>query len=95
MLQVNPNNRLSAAMAADICQLLLWAPRTWKSEDLKIQSQEILQWLLTMTTKVLCESRFSNNGKALHEYTLVATFLSRFTLRNIQSALYWIQENQN
>ena len=27
-------------------------------ERRKVNSQEILQWLLTMTTKVLCESRY-------------------------------------
>jgi hypothetical protein len=43
--------------AATTCQLLLWAPSHWYREARKVNRQQILQWLLTMTTKVLCESR--------------------------------------
>ncbi|OXU24810.1 hypothetical protein TSAR_016589 [Trichomalopsis sarcophagae] len=50
--------RLSVEMAATIMQLFLWAPSSWLQKDSKIpSSSEILQWLLCLTTKVLCEGR--------------------------------------
>ena len=94
LLRRDPGNRVSAELAATVCQLLLWAPGSWtkssKSGGKKPNSQEILQWSLTITTKVLCESRFSNAGKALREYQLVATFLARLSVRKVKEALNWI-----
>ncbi|XP_058790551.1 serine/threonine-protein kinase Pink1, mitochondrial [Phymastichus coffea] len=50
--------RLSTEMAGTIIQLYLWAPNAWLQKDTKIpSSSEILQWLLCLTTKVLCEGR--------------------------------------
>lgn len=126
MLNDNPTKRISAKHAANICQLLLWAPSAWtnvnkpssndsstfhwKSERNQHKScsltdekstHDILQWLLTLTTKVLYESRFtkaSNIGNTKsepgsYEYQLVATFLSRINLHDIKLALNWIQQN--
>ena len=94
MLRRNPNNRLSAELAATICQLLLWAPSSWCKTSERIPStQEILQWALTLTTKVLCESRFPNSGAPLHEYEMVATFLRRLSLKRIKEAVSWIHNN--
>ena len=127
MLNRNPSKRMSAKQAANICQLLLWAPTSWTAGDNEgykrsifcgnfkldgyngaslpgernyfhcYNTQNILQWLLTLTTKVLYEARFSkasNEGKRKggdYEYQLVATFLSRINLHEIKSALNWIQ----
>ena len=91
MLRRNPNNRLSAELAATICQLLLWAPSSWCKTS--VSTQEILQWALTLTTKVLCESRFPNSGAPLQEYQMVATFLRRMSLKRIKEAVSWIQNN--
>ena len=64
-------------------------------------TRDILQWLLTLTTKLIYEARFSkplhkeeNNKCQLdgYEYQLVATFLSRIQLHDIKSALNWIQQ---
>lgn len=45
-------------MAATVIQLYLWAPSTWlRRENEMPSSNEILQWLLCLTTKVLCEGR--------------------------------------
>jgi serine/threonine protein kinase len=90
MLQRTPRHRMSAEMAATICQLLLWAPSRW-SLDLP-NTQEIMQWLITITTKIVCESRFSNSGPALIEYQLVASFLSRLSIREVRDALIWIND---
>ncbi|XP_074111358.1 PTEN-induced putative kinase 1 [Cotesia typhae] len=50
--------RMSAEMAATIMQLYLWAPSAWLRKRNKLpSSNEILQWLLCLTTKVLCEGR--------------------------------------
>ena len=62
-------------------------------------SSQILQWLLSLTTKVLCEGGFtpnhqdygSKNRRTYTEYILISTFLSRAKLRNIRQALNWIQ----
>ena len=127
MLERNPSKRLSAKEAANICQLILWAPSSWtnvyskrskkssifsrkynRSEsngDSLIEdksSHDVLQWLLTLTTKVIYEARFSTkhnkeNGKRTllgnYEYQLVATFLSRIQINDIKSSLNWIQQH--
>ena len=66
-------------------------------------THDILQWLLTLTTKIIYEARFSKsvsrnedrNRKehSNYEYQLVATFLSRIQMDEIKSALNWIQRN--
>ena len=125
MLEVNPSKRMSAKDAANICQLLLWAPSSWtkignqrnkrssvfsrkynrsesKSDSLMEEksTHDILQWLLTLTTKIIYEARFpkpfdkKENRKCQldgYEYQLVATFLSRIELHDIKSSLNWIQ----
>jgi len=95
MLSRNPGDRPSAKLAATICQLLLWAPSSWYrgGECRPPGTQDILQWLLTMTTKVVCESRWGNTAGALFEYQLVATFLATMTMQDIRSALCWIQDS--
>lgn len=60
---------------------------------------QILQWLLSLTTKVLCEGGISSsssdyaakNRRTYTEYVLISTFLSRAKLRSIRQALTWIQ----
>lgn len=95
MLSRESGVRPSPRLAATICQLLLWAPSTWyrQGQGGVPDTQDILQWLLTMTTKVVCESRWGNTAGAQFEYTLVATFLATLSLRDIRRALAWIQEN--
>jgi len=95
ILSREPANRPSPRLAATLCQLMLWAPSSWCRENnhRPPDTQAILQWLLTMTTKVLCESRWGNVKAALFEYQLVATFLVTMSLSKIRAALYWIQDN--
>jgi len=93
MLDPNPRRRISAEMAANICQLLLWMPSPWLSGTRYPGTQDLLQWLLTMTTKVLYESRYSNSCGAEAEYHLIATFLSRFDLGNLASCVDWINDH--
>eukprot|EP00088_Acartia_fossae_P071576 TRINITY_DN9856_c0_g2_i1.p1 TRINITY_DN9856_c0_g2~~TRINITY_DN9856_c0_g2_i1.p1 ORF type:complete len:655 (+),score=211.43 TRINITY_DN9856_c0_g2_i1:157-2121(+) len=92
ILQREPERRPSPKQAATVCQLFLWSPSTWMKEARRVSSQDVLQWLLTMTTKVLCESRWGNTESALQEYQLVATFLTTTSLQDIKSSLVWIQE---
>ncbi len=94
MLEINPSKRLTPEVAATIAQLILWAPRSWQDgADRLPDSQEILQWLLSLTTKILYEARFKNNPRANEEYNLVATFLSRFSVQIIKDSLEWIHCN--
>jgi len=90
-----PARRPTPRLSATICQLLLWAPSDWYRPGCLTppNTQDILQWLLTMTTKVVCESRWGNTAGALMEYQLVATFLATMSLQDIRSALLWIQDN--
>lgn len=60
ILQKNPNKRLSPDIAANVMQLYLWAPSKWFRFDENPTSGEILQWLLSLTTKVLCEQKIGN-----------------------------------
>jgi serine/threonine protein kinase len=57
ILQKNPSNRLSPDTAANVVQLYLWAPSAWLKLNNKPTTTEILQWLLSLTTKILCEAR--------------------------------------
>ncbi|KAL0128784.1 hypothetical protein PUN28_003880 [Cardiocondyla obscurior] len=55
-LSRNLYKRLDSELAATVLQLYLWAPSSWlKSERQLPSSNEIMQWLLCLTTKVLCE----------------------------------------
>ncbi|XP_012288475.1 serine/threonine-protein kinase PINK1, mitochondrial [Orussus abietinus] len=70
MLSRSLYRRLSAEMAATIMQLYLWAPSSWFRNEGKIpSSNEILQWLLCLTTKVLCEGHVItlNQPETLYE----------------------------
>jgi len=94
MLARSPGDRPSPRLAATICQLLLWAPSSWyKGACRPPGTQDILQWLLTMTTKVVCESRWGNTAGALFEYQLVATFLATMNMNDVRTAISWIQDN--
>jgi len=94
LLQREPRHRPSPKQAAAICQLVLWSPSWWIKEKRAVDSQEILQWLLTMTTKVLCESRWGNSVAALQEYQLVATFLATVSMANVRASVGWIQDQE-
>ncbi|KAJ1524531.1 hypothetical protein ONE63_011023 [Megalurothrips usitatus] len=66
MLSRNPSKRISAELAATVCQLYLWAPSSWTQIGNKSPlptSSEVLQWLLCLTTKVLCEGRRISSAK--------------------------------
>ncbi len=96
LLHPDPRQRPSAELAATICQLLLWAPSSWWEPGSRTTTTaSALQWLLAVTTKVMCESRFGNSGKALHEYRLVATFLTRLRLSTVKEAIAWLRRCDN
>jgi len=61
LLRRNPKNRPSPTVAATLCHLVLWGPSKWLNRhSLTLPSHnEIMQWLLCLTTKVLCEARIS------------------------------------
>jgi len=92
ILSPSPSSRPDPRLAATLCQLVLWAPSAW-IRDIRPGTQDILQWLLTMTTKVVYESRWGNAKAALFEYQLVATFLATMSLNTVRRALCWIQDN--
>jgi len=94
MLEKNPLNRPNADEAALISQVLLWAPKAWTSGQVTPSSQDILQWTMTMTTKVIYECNFNNSLTARSEYQLVLTFLSRVTIEKIKNTLSWICQQQ-
>lgn len=59
---------------------------------------QILEWLLSLTTKVLCEGVRVNNAdfmiknrRTYTEYILISTFLARANLKDIRQALNWMQ----
>jgi len=90
LLKKNPLHRPNADEAASICQVLIWAPKAWTSGEITPSSQDILQWTMTMTTKVIYECNFTNSPSARSEYQLVLTFLSRVTIEKIKDTLTWI-----
>ena len=56
--------RLNADKAVLICQILGWAPKACTSGEVTPSSQDILQWTMTMTTKVIYECNFTNSVTA-------------------------------
>lgn len=103
ILQRNPRKRLSPDVAANVMQLFLWAPSAWLQPNGKPSSAEILQWLLSLTTKVLCDGRggntkFTENAfgyqmgrRTYTEYLLISSFLVRARLESVRTAMNWIQ----
>ncbi|XP_011211879.2 serine/threonine-protein kinase Pink1, mitochondrial [Bactrocera dorsalis] len=100
ILNPSPAKRVSPDIAANIMQLFLWAPSKWLKAGGMPNSPEILQWLLSLTTKVMCEGRaavdqlsFNESGRRTYvEYLLICSFLARARLRRIRGALNWIQD---
>lgn len=72
VLQRNPRRRLRPDVAANVMQLFLWAPSAWLRPDGNPSSTEILQWLLSLTTKVLCENRMGGKCAAADDGTKTA-----------------------
>ncbi|XP_017054614.1 serine/threonine-protein kinase Pink1, mitochondrial [Drosophila ficusphila] len=101
ILNPNPSKRVSPDIAANVVQLFLWAPSNWLKAGGMPNSSEILQWLLSLTTKIMCEGRpqlgagllpvASSGKRAYVEYLLICSFLARARLRRIRGALNWIQ----
>lgn len=80
ILHRNPNQRLAPDVAANVMQLFLWAPSSWLKPMAHVNAPEILQWLLSLTTKVLYEARvgggFSTKERDSND---------KFGLRNIET----------
>ncbi|CAO1377164.1 unnamed protein product [Diamesa hyperborea] len=102
MLQRNPNKRLRADVAANVLQLFLWAPSSWIKSEYNPSSNEILQWLLSLTTKVLCEGSagtgdkleyFTKNRRTYTEFKLIASFLMRAKLKSIRLGLDFYRDS--
>ncbi|XP_055910372.1 serine/threonine-protein kinase Pink1, mitochondrial [Eupeodes corollae] len=98
ILNPNPTKRVSPDIAANVMQLFLWAPSSWLKAGGMPSSPEVLQWLLSLTTKCICEGRlqgndvsFQNGRRTFVEYLLICSFLARARLRRIRGALSWIQ----
>ncbi|XP_037041094.1 probable serine/threonine-protein kinase samkB isoform X2 [Bradysia coprophila] len=104
ILQRNPNKRLNPDIAANVMQLFLWAPTSWIRKGTTPNTSDILQWLLSLTTKVLVDDRLmggvDGSGKdafgyqigrrTYTEYLLISSFLMRARLQYIRNALNWI-----
>ncbi|XP_012231362.1 serine/threonine-protein kinase Pink1, mitochondrial isoform X2 [Linepithema humile] len=66
-LSKNLSKRLDSNLAATVMQLHLWAPSSWlKNKEQLPSSNEVMQWLLCLTTKVLCEGRNVDLFSSLH-----------------------------
>lgn len=80
ILHRNPNQRLAPDVAANVMQLFLWAPSSWLKPMAHVNGPEILQWLLSLTTKVLYEARvgggFNTSQREPND---------KFGLRNIET----------
>lgn len=81
ILHRNPNKRLTPDIAANVMQLFLWAPSSWLKpyHNTTINSPEILQWLLSLTTKVLYDGRLNANKGILSINRKVTDFKASLT----------------
>ncbi|KAG5682147.1 hypothetical protein PVAND_011520 [Polypedilum vanderplanki] len=99
ILQRNPRKRLNCNVAANVLQLYLWAPSSWIKYNRNPSNTELMEWLLSLTTKILCEKGIGSineefiakSRRTYTEYVLISTFLSRAKLTDIREALNWIQ----
>ena len=58
-LSARPRDRPRPRLVATVLHLLLWSPSHWHQQGGgMVSNQDILQWLLTMATKVICECRW-------------------------------------
>ncbi|XP_058062944.1 serine/threonine-protein kinase Pink1, mitochondrial [Anopheles bellator] len=95
ILQKNPKKRLSPDIAANVVQLFLWSPSAWLRGGCSPSSNEILQWLLSLTTKILCEGPLritpddTMGRRTYTEYLLIGSFLARARLERIRRAIDW------
>ncbi|XP_071451935.1 serine/threonine-protein kinase Pink1, mitochondrial-like [Hetaerina americana] len=96
LLHRDPSKRMSADMAANVCQLFLWAPKSWM-EGNSPSSNEVLQWLLFLTSKLVCERGLSlgsySQRRTFPEYQLISTFLARVQLRKVREAVMWMRRH--
>jgi len=88
LLRRNANERISAQEAAIVCHLHLWAPSSWLSTENTPDDDEIMQWLVTLTTKALC------HGSDEVEYRMIQNFLRRIKFRDVRSAVMWLKNNR-
>jgi hypothetical protein len=57
---------------------------------------QVLQWLLSLATKVLCEGNANYSGRGrrtLPEYQLITSLLGRVKLQEVRQAITWIQQH--
>ncbi|XP_018006352.1 serine/threonine-protein kinase Pink1, mitochondrial [Hyalella azteca] len=88
LLARKPANRPSASVAATLSQLCLWGPSSWlqPSVGARPQREQVMEWLLTLTAKVL----FERSGvSAATEYRLVSAFLARVRFTDVLKAISW------
>uniref|UniRef100_A0A8D8WE23 non-specific serine/threonine protein kinase n=1 Tax=Cacopsylla melanoneura TaxID=428564 RepID=A0A8D8WE23_9HEMI len=92
LLENDPSDRPTAELAATVCQLYLWAPKHWLYGATP-SPNEMMQWLLTLTTKVLCTgaSYGGHIRRTYVEYQLISTLLKRAEFRLISEALQYCQ----
>ncbi|XP_050316245.1 serine/threonine-protein kinase Pink1, mitochondrial [Anthonomus grandis grandis] len=94
LLRRDPSDRLSPEIAANVCQLFLWAPNSWLDENTKFPNyEEILEWVLNLAAKILCEAGNFKEGNKLTcvEYLVISTFLCRVKLQRVREALEWVR----
>ncbi|KAL0277022.1 UNVERIFIED_CONTAM: hypothetical protein PYX00_004451 [Menopon gallinae] len=106
ILSRSAQKRMTCDQAATVAQLYLWAPSSWLKSDGAVPNRnKIMQWLLCLTTKVLCEGRFSASfnpiseeslkmklRRSLPEYELIASFLRRVRLQMVRRSLTWVHD---
>ncbi|CAG0916490.1 unnamed protein product [Notodromas monacha] len=93
MLSRNFRERISAAVAANVCHILMWGPKSWlggkaDGEGLNVS---MMSWIIDMTTKVIWEARDGNlhtDDEILqNDFLLVSTFLSRMNYFELDAAV--------
>ncbi|KAL4221655.1 positive regulation of cristae formation [Mactra antiquata] len=78
MLQKDPSMRPTARFAADIIQVLLWAPSDWTSPGNTLSRSEVNWWLVSMATEVLL-------GTNTPERILKSHFVKNINMRDLKS----------
>lgn len=89
ILQRDPKQRPDVKVVADICSILLFAPKKWTKDcHTEVDEKRIINWLVNFAGKMLIQKK-SSLSEAEHQ--LAITFLKRATLKEIASAVDFLK----
>ncbi|KAF8792782.1 Serine/threonine-protein kinase PINK1 like protein [Argiope bruennichi] len=96
ILHKDPKQRPNQNFAATVCQILLHAsPDLFSSSRDKKNSNKVLEWLFTLSSKTYLEGLLENSNPHSVEFELRHTFCSRIQYLEVVEAINYIIDSGN